>query len=393
MNKLAKNDQHKNRTPGKILFFSAVALFHIALFAYLTHARFTLITHIKNGEFYIGSYRFEEENPSHPRLLLLRKRENLDRVIAPGKTQLEKIVLLRKWAHSQWSGYTGKFYYPPWDALEILDLARNHGNCGFCAQYAIVFLQACQSMGLHARYVDLPGHFTVAVWSDDFDRWVIMDPTSDIHYERNGVPLRGRELCDAYWNDKWHDIYKVGSSGERTKIAKKEDIASYRMYSIMLRNDHLTKPELIKRNGRLEKLALLNDYRGYPFVSRDNVSVEVESLAFDQPGEKEKFSERMATTNDPDDLRYVFNQTVISADRHESHPGIMKIKLIKENSPEFKTFLVNIDNTGWRPSSEDVVGWTLHAGFNKISARVLTTYGWQGEESTLTLFYKPSWIF
>ena len=127
----------------------------------------------------------------------------------------EKIVLLRKWAHSQWKAGPS-FYYPPWDAVEILDLARQHHNYGFCAQYGIVFLQACQSLGLHARYVDLPGHFVVGVWSDDYNKWVIMDPYNDIHFEQDGIPMKGRDICTAYWKNV-KNIYKVDSSYKKTK--------------------------------------------------------------------------------------------------------------------------------------------------------------------------------
>ena len=160
-----------------------------------------IVTDEKNGEFFTSSYWLTEDPPSHPRLQELRRREKLDNVVAAGRTQFEKIVLLRGWVSRQWKS-SNQFYYPPWDALEILDLARRHDNRGFCAQYGVVFLQACQSLGLHARYVDLPGHFVVGVWSDEHNRWVIMDPDNDVHYEKNGRPLRGRDLLDAYWDER-----------------------------------------------------------------------------------------------------------------------------------------------------------------------------------------------
>ena len=115
-------------------------------------------------------------------------------VTAPGKSEFEKIVLLRKWVRDQWEG-TSNFYYPPWDAVEILDLARKHGNSPFCAQYGIVFLQCCISLGIPARYVDLPGHFVVEVWSNEYNRWVLMDPTHDIHYEKKGIPVKGHSYA------------------------------------------------------------------------------------------------------------------------------------------------------------------------------------------------------
>src|SRR5262249_45322567 len=151
-----------------------------------------------------------EDDFHHPRLQLLRSREKLDEVTAGARTQFQAALRLRAWAHRQWQPGVS-FYYPPWDAVEILDLARQHGNHGFCAQYAVVYLQACQSMGIHARYVDLQGHFIVAIWSDDFNRWIAMDPMYDLHYERYGIPMRGGELHRAYTTGNVDGVEKVDS--------------------------------------------------------------------------------------------------------------------------------------------------------------------------------------
>ena len=41
------------------------------------------------------------QEPS-PRLKLLHKRYKLDQVIAPGKTEMEQLMLLRHWVRHQW---------------------------------------------------------------------------------------------------------------------------------------------------------------------------------------------------------------------------------------------------------------------------------------------------
>src|SRR5579862_9910345 len=90
----------------------------------------------KNGSFLASNYQMEEDSFSDPRLRVLRHHERLDQVVSSGKTQFDKIVLLRHWVHQQWETHP-TFYYPAWDAEEILDLARRAHNGGFCAQYAI----------------------------------------------------------------------------------------------------------------------------------------------------------------------------------------------------------------------------------------------------------------
>jgi hypothetical protein len=403
--KIQNNGSSKSPNRKKIIFSVAAVVIVAAVF-FLARMDFTVLTKISNGEFFEGNYKFlidpeikktglfedvrsfVEEDFYHPRLQLLRKREKLDWVIVQGNTQFEKILLLLKWAHSQWIGYTGKFYYPPWDALEILDLARKYNNYGFCAQYAVVFLQACQSVGLHARYVDLPGHFVTAVWSDDYDRWVIMDPTNGSYYEKNGIPMKGMELCAAYWDNRVRGIYRVGTDGVKTAV-KRDDISYYRMYSILLRTNQLSEPEVIVDNGAPRKLTLNPDYRKYPYISRDSVGFTDPALAWKEKKATEFFSGK-DYTNDQDNFRYVENQTIIFYSG--SHNGIAKIKLISENSETFKLFLISIDGTDWREANTSVIPWQLSPGLNKLSARVLTKFGWQGHISSVELFYKPGWF-
>ncbi len=352
---------------------------------YLSQMHMILTTHLKNGEFLTANYHIMEEDFFHPRLQLLRSRENLDKVVSTGKTQLEKIILLRHWSHEQWSGGNNNFYYPPWDAVEILDLSRSCHNLAFCAQYAIVFLQACQSLGIHARYIDLPGHFVAAVWSDDYNQWVVMDPTADIHYEKDGIPLKGRALCKAYWKNDVQGIYKVDSNGIKTQITRNE-LFLYRKYSILLRSDQLTHPVNIVHNGVKKTLLHQPNYHDYPHVGPDSLEIRTDVLAWKQPGASEFFTDR-EMSDDPDDFRHVENQTLIFIAKQDKSKGLVKIKLEAENSPTFKTFQVNIDHKGWIGSNDKVL-WKLHPGFNKLFARILTKYGWQCPESAITLFYK-----
>ena len=267
---------------------------------------FIIVVRGNNGHALTASYNFSEDDFSHPRLKLLRRQERLDQVVAPGRTQFEKIVLLRKWVSRQWKTQT-PFYYPAWDAVEILDLARRN-NRGFCAQYAIVFLQACQSMGIHARYVDLDSHFATQVWSDDFNRWIFMDPTNDVHYEKNGAPLSMRDLCRAYWKGE-DGIFKVGSDGTRTEM-KRDDLKGLSMYAILPYADQLAHPISLIVNGTRRVLVREPDYHRYPLIGRDSVGFSIPELGWKEPYAKEWLPGRFLS-DDPQDFRYPFNQAFV----------------------------------------------------------------------------------
>ena len=359
----------------------------VVLAAFLCQWESVAVLKVRNGSVFFSDYPVQEEDWDHPRLKLLREREQLDRVVFPGRREFDKIVLLRKWAHSQWSGGDNRFYYPPWDAVEILDLARKRGNKAFCAQYAIVFLQACLSMGLPARYVDLPGHFVAEVWSDDYDRWVVMDPTSDRHFEKDGVPLNGRRLCAAYWKGKWGDIEVVGSDGKR-RPATKDDLAPYRGFSIVRRTNHLSLPEEVSVNGQpLRRLTLEKDFRKYPFVGRDSVSFGADFVAWDQRGMTERDAAKKYS-RDPDDFRDKVNQTVVVVAGRDAGEGTIKLALRAENASTFGGFLVSGEPGDWRPAGPRVV-WRLSPGINRIEARIRTRFGWLGPPSSIEVFYKP----
>lgn len=388
------NKQKEEQKPAGNKKFLSVNFFFIAAIIaavfFIARYHFIRIVKIHNGNFLVTRYPLKEENWDHPRLKLLRMRENLDAVIAPGKSEFDKIVLLRKWAHEQWGGGDNRFYYPPWDAVEILDLYRQHGNRAFCAQYAIVFLQACLAMGLPGRYVDLPGHFVTGIWSNEYQKWMIMDPTGDIHFEKEGIPMNGRELIESYWKKQIKGIVKVGSDGKRTPISM-SDLKIYRMYSIVLRTNQLSQPETVFMNGVETKLVVQKDYTRYPFVGKEHFGFGEEFIAWREQDETEYFPGK-PYTSDPEDFNDEVNQTIIEVASDDSEKGMIKLELRAENASTFETFQVRLNDVGeWKPSQK-LVMWSLDPGMNKLSARILTRFGWKGEESSIRVFYKPRWF-
>ncbi len=360
----------------------------LAAVIYFAQADIVYTTFIDNGVFFIGNYEVVDENLNHPRLQLLRRREQLDKVIAPGETQLAKVLLLLDWAHRQLHTAT-KFYYPPWDAVEILDLARKYGNGGFCAQYAIIMLQACQAVGLDTRYVDLPGHFAMAVWFDDYEKWVYLDPYNDFYFEKDGIPLGGATLYDAYHDKKIDGIFKVTPAGVKTQIVL-QDLSVFDKYSIVLRNNQLTEPEAIEVNGRPRKLSLASDYTSYPLFGRDNITIRDNFLSYKAlPGQN---IENRRWTSDTDDFRNDQDQTMIYYSQSKKDDRAIKVMMIPINTVNFKDFLINANNTGWQEAPDKLI-WAIEPGLNTLQARTVDQFGWKGVISTVRLYYKPPWFF
>lgn len=358
-----------------------------ALLFWFAQASFVIPLGSDIPDFFVSNYGVREEAPDHPRLKALRASEKLDAVTAPGRSQLEKTVLLRGWARRQWEPSASNFAYPPWDAGEILRLARR-GNRGFCAQYAVVFLQAALSMGLHARYIDLPGHFLTAVWSDEHYKWIAMDPYNDLHYERGGTPLSGMDMHLASLRGEPGGIEAVASSGERRPL-RTEELSLWSAYSILLRNNHLSEPLKAYVNGKPRTVRVGTGEKDYPVAGRDRLGIADMFLSYSREA-KEVMPGRPFTA-DSDDFRRDMNSVIMISAESRKAPGTLKILLKAENSPDFAVFLVKTEGTGWEPSLEKFAV-RLSPGLNTVSARVGTRHGWTGRTSSIRLFYKPAWI-
>jgi hypothetical protein len=150
-----------------------------------------------------GSLPFVYQESS-PRLQLLRERYRLDDVIAPGKSEMEQLMLLRYWVRNQWHTAWGSHpasWMPPWDALVILE-AKDQPDClTMCTHYACVFAQCCLALGWNARHCILDHHCVAEVFVRQHHKWVMMDAGNSaeradvgLHFERQGVPLSAREI-------------------------------------------------------------------------------------------------------------------------------------------------------------------------------------------------------
>jgi hypothetical protein len=90
---------------------------------------------------------------------------------------------------------------------------------GFCGHYAIVFTQCCQAMGIQARYVfaSLPGvvagHEVAEFWSDEYGKWILMDPNMDRYYldRQTRIPMSAMEIHQAILRHYFQDS-KIGHS-------------------------------------------------------------------------------------------------------------------------------------------------------------------------------------
>jgi hypothetical protein len=187
-----------------------------------------------------------------PMLDGLAAREHLPDVAPAKGRQFDRILRVKDWVAAQWPD-SNPDPYPPWNALIVLDWIRAGQTGGFCGQYAQVLLQSLAALGFNARYVEIGSidnpyaHYITEVWSNDFDKWVMMDADYNVHFERGGVPLSVLDIHDALLADTLADVHpvlgKVRDGHPSPDRWPKKTAGLYRYIRYHLKADHLSKPD------------------------------------------------------------------------------------------------------------------------------------------------------
>jgi len=173
-----------------------------------------------SGEYVVRLRLAEGDDPSPPAFIaedptnarLHRFRAALPPEVTGSAPPLQRVRALATWTSTQWPYRNERqaTQYAPWDPATILAWGKaESGHDGrlpivMCVHYAVVFVAACDALGVPARCVafadDLNtgiGHFLAEVWVPDLDKWILVDPNEDVLFVRGAMPLSGREVQTA----------------------------------------------------------------------------------------------------------------------------------------------------------------------------------------------------
>jgi hypothetical protein len=188
---------------------------------------------------------FISEVPDHPSLRLLRRQEHLDPLIKGSRTDMDCLLRLMHWSSQLFPASTPFPHYPPWNALKILDQIRHKKTGGFCAQYALIFGQACQSIGYSVRYLGIAnrsltsGHALIEVYVPQHRKWIIFEPEYDrIYTGSDGVPLSALELHRYAVGEKRGNVLEFPSG----KLIQPAWLALFYNFKYSLRTNFLSVP-------------------------------------------------------------------------------------------------------------------------------------------------------
>jgi hypothetical protein len=349
--------------------------------------------------------------PPSPRLKLLRERYQLDKVIAPGKTEMEQLMLLRHWVRNQWHTAWGTHpaaWMPPWDALMILSSKDQEDCLTMCTHYAAVFTQCCVALGWTARHCILDHHCTAEVWVDQHRKWVMMDAGNSaeradctLHFERKGVPLSALELHLAEKSKQTQGItVHFTPAALMAKIAPLCRPAPASKVKPVARPDVVPIAELPRY-----PVCGLSNYRRYAFPARNNY---LESLfpgelyqgwseyffdgycwvgdSPDEPAISPEYSRHLTPTR-PQDIDWSVNWSRIHLAR-TGKEGELLIQL-EAGMPNLERLEMNqtLGSKAWKAAEGSFV-WKLRPGRNVLRARVVNQFGRAGRESRVEVRWK-----
>lgn len=339
---------------------------------------------VQNGDLTSGlPLRFEPL--THPRLVELAERENLQGVVEGARDELDTILRLREWTARQFPRGAPD-PYPPWDAISVLDSVRGGVTGGFCAQYAQVYLQALASLGLQGRYVEIGlknnpfAHFVTEVWSNQFNKWVVMDVDFNMHFEKNGLPLSALEVHQALVRSELSDlIFVTGELHEGDDYGKvwRPRLAEFYYYvRVHLKANHLSAPNE-PAFDRFNDTVEYANHKTVPWELSD-----VDSVYAKEPLTRTR-------SGDPTEFGAKLNQTQMSI---QVEPAVVTLALdtnvVEFSHYEYRELAGPAAAANWVSAKNDRITWKPNPARPRLEARGVNARGVPGPTAAVEAHFE-----
>jgi hypothetical protein len=232
------------------------------------------------------NYVFTYENWTEPKVWELRKQEKLDSVIEGCKTDIEIFKRLTVWSRKQFKPGNPD-PYPMSNGLDILKDIRSGKTGGFCGQYTYLLADALKSFGFFdVRYVELwrdsqNTHFMLEAWSNQFRRWVLLDPLyATTVSDEKGQLLSAWKVQSAVASKKDSLLKQswLTSESEADHPSHADYFSLFHLVAVGLRNnlaaaDH---PWTVQERYR-DFLAIQGPFMKSPYINQSNREADFES--------------------------------------------------------------------------------------------------------------------
>ncbi len=336
-----------------------------------------LSSHLKiikydNKNIVTNNMEFDYQSFDETKLKFLREKYGLEDVVKEGESEFQKQLILKNWVRQRWSiGEPNNVSYN-FNALDILERAQK-GEKFFCSEYATTYVQALAALGMTARYVGLfKGHVVVEVWSNEFDKWIVMEPSFNIHYEFSGVPLNALELHNAWVNNNWENIKVIKGDFQSTTEGIIDNhqfklIDYYENFYIRMRNDWFSN---IYPHWYPKANSIMNGIEWQDKFTKNNILVARE-------------------TNRKEDLYWTLNHVYLKLINYDILEDKVILKFRMDTvTPNFDKFLIKINEKEIINTVQSNFDWELHKGVNTLETASVNKFGIEGILTRISINYE-----
>jgi hypothetical protein len=296
------------------------------------------------------------------------------------------MVRLRSWCRSQFHRADYQAPMDNFDALAILDQnARNVSGMDLdkrthydpCHFFAIFFCSVANSVGYTPRLLSINNHGITELWSNEFNKWVMMDTEFNHHFEKNGIPMSAAELVDESLNET-HDCVEMKRGTQTSDVNPA---------MVHLKLDRLEVRQVLDWfQTNVDLVDMRNDwmtnhyFRGHPARGITN------SLVYSHPKVRVplRLDQRLRLqTRDSDEFCWTLNQTEIQVRSFSSVEGMaVGFKTI---TPNFKHFEIWENGKPSQRSDTATFQWHVTRGVNRLTVRAVNQFGVAGALSEVHL--------
>jgi len=321
-------------------------------------------------------------------LTTLREKYQLEKVIASAKDEWMAQLLLKEWVHKAIP--EGEAKASAHHALDILELSAR-GETFWCTHYSITYMECALALGWQARHLGVDRkhgpeglesqhHGVTEVWSNQFGKWVVIDAQSNLHFEKQGIPLGAWEIRAECLKDQGKAVdHVVGVPPDLKKnpplLLWKEPQDATSVYFWIYIADHALT------TGDWEKTRLIfpQDEANANLIWFQNDDV-VKKRGVIHPG---YLRNQFLLTDRIEDAYWTVG--VIEADVTGVSHQALQLSL-DSYCPNLSAYEVSFDGKNWETVKDrKSLSWTLKAGWNPLRLHTVGQGNVIGSETTILL--------
>jgi len=327
---------------------------------------------------------FYHESSRHQRIQALLDEFDFDDCALRGVSEFDQMLLLKDWVYRRIPYDLNYKDAELLDAGQILRRAQK-GESFICTSMAVVFVECAVSLGWTARLVFLrkksgQEHAAADIWSNQYRKWIYIDPTWNIHLERHGVPLSVLEARKEWLARKGKQITYVFGAGDHRERYRAAQLPVSRGDSAIWRYlpldstwlEYTFQIGVVGRNDLISCAVSGRPLWERVYIIRDRFNRRDRSWFLAESG----------IPVAPRDLFHELNRVDIAIEGRapdRPRPVLVRFRINRNNTfaPNFMEYLVKVDDGEWEVAEEEY-RWKIKRGRNVLAARIMNRFGMVG---------------